>query len=83
MITWTYSNDANIGLSQRQQAKQSFLDHLGKFKDEFEANDGFVNIIFKTPPDDHVSFTFNFSDEGKRHDFMIRFNEWVEAGRPE
>jgi len=83
MITWSFSKDADTTIEDRQLAKFAFLEHLGKFRNEFEENEAFVNIIFDKPDKTSPSFTFNFADEGKRHDFMIRFNEWIKAGRPE
>jgi hypothetical protein len=82
MITYSFSNDENTSTHERQQAKADWLDKLGKFKDEFDEKNGFVNINFAMPLDDDRYFSFNLSEPHDLSDFINRFNEWQRAGRP-
>jgi hypothetical protein len=81
MITFSYSNDADISQEQKELAKEAWLNKLGIFKDEFDEKDGSININFGVPLDDTRYYTFSFP----KHDifeFNHRFNEWVLAGQP-
>lgn len=82
MIHYSYSNDANISLQERLDAKQSWIDHLGKFYDEFDSMNGFVDIRFPNVKEDGLYFSFSIGNDSYRIDFIERFNYWVREGRP-
>lgn len=81
MITYSYLNDANISVQQREEAKASWIDKLGIFKDEFDNKDGFITIDFSMPLDDDRYFSFTLSEPHDLSDFIARFNAWVRDGR--
>lgn len=83
MVTYSYSNDLNKSIIERQEAKQAWIDKLGKFYDEFDRMNGFVDIRFPDLEEDGFYFSFTIGDDKHRIDFIERFNYWVREGRPE
>jgi hypothetical protein len=74
MIQFTYSG--NPSLEELQTAKQSFIEKLGDFKNEFEEKNGTVHINFNLPLEDEKRFTFNLGEIYELHDFIARWNQY-------
>lgn len=83
MINYSYSNDLNKSIIEKEAAKQSWIEKLGKFSEEFDKMNGFVDIRFPDIEEDGLYFSFNIGDDAYRIDFIERFNYWVREGRPE
>jgi hypothetical protein len=72
MIQFTYANENDISLEEKENTKQAFIEKLGTLKEEFENKNGIVTINFF--PDNGNKYDYTFDIEN-RQDFIERWNQ--------
>jgi hypothetical protein len=80
MIQFSFTGEPLPSINQQEKDKESFIQKLGPFKEEFEEKNGTVlfNYSFPTDSKDRISFNLN----GDLQDFIIRWNRYIKSQAP-
>ncbi len=76
MIRWGYKNADGVSPERIEEAKQIFIRKIGPYKQEFEDNEGYVEIIFDGPPE--VGAKYSFQVKENLSDFIKKVNLYIE-----
>jgi hypothetical protein len=71
MVTWSFIG-GNPSILEQNTIKETFLNGLAEFREEFESRKPFVTINLKQPPESPLFANFTFGDS-KEVDGLIDF----------
>jgi len=84
MIQFNFTGTPYPSLQEQEDAKNRFLEKLGPFKDEFDANDGIATFNYSYPDTDNRRWSVVFGKVGSTTDiweFIDRWNKYILSRR--
>ncbi len=79
MILFNFTSTPYPSLEEQERAKAAFIDKLGPLKEEFENSGGVAVFNYSLPATDNPEISFNVGSDLSLHDFIIRWNEYIET----